>query len=106
MRELFDEADRKGQAFLIRIVQNRKTVENKKIMDEIRIKPCSGRVKTKIPRNSRAGVKEREAALQIRYAGFEVKRPRILNKNKELKETQKLNVIYAREEQQGKDAGA
>jgi hypothetical protein len=49
-------------------------------------------------------VKEREAALRIRYAGFEVKRPRILNKNKELKETQKLNVIYVREEQQDKAA--
>jgi hypothetical protein len=104
MYELFDEADRKGHAFLIRIVQNRKTVENKKIMDEIRAKPCLGRVKTKIPRNSRAGVKEREATLQIRYANFEVKRPSILNKNKGLKETQKVNVIYVREEQQDKAA--
>jgi hypothetical protein len=102
MYELFDEAERAGQAFLIRIAQNRKTVENKKIMDEIRAKPCLGRVKTKIPRDSRAGVKEREATLQIRYADFEVKRPNILNKNKGLKETQKVNVIYVREEQQGK----
>jgi hypothetical protein len=102
MYELFDEAGRGGRAFLIRIVQNRKTVENKKIMDEIRAKPCFGRVRTKIPRDSRAGVKEREATLQIRYANFEVKRPSILNKNKDIKETQKVNVIYVREEQQDK----
>jgi hypothetical protein len=102
MYELFDEADRDGQAFLIRIVQNRKTVENKKIIDEIRTKPCTGRVKTKDPRNSRAVVKEREAVLQIRYANFEVRRPFILNKNKDLKETQKVYVIYVQEEQQDK----
>ena len=32
MYELFDEADSKRQAFLIRIVQNRKTAENEKIL--------------------------------------------------------------------------
>ena len=100
MYELFDEAESKGQAFLIRIVQNRKTVENEKILDEIRAKPCMGRVKTVIPRNSRAGVKEREAVLQIRYDSFEIKRPSILNKVKHLKAAQEATVIYVREEPQ------
>jgi len=102
MYELFDEADRTGQAFLIRIVQNRKTVENEKTLDEVRSKPCMGRVKTRIPRNSRAGVKEREALLQIRYEHFEIKRPQILNKIKNLKDVQEVNIIYVREEQQDK----
>jgi len=53
MYELFNEADINGQAFLIRIAQNRKTVDNQKILDEIREKPCNGRVKTRIPRYSR-----------------------------------------------------
>ena len=39
MYELFDEADGKGQAFLIRIAQNRKTAEDEKILDAIRAKP-------------------------------------------------------------------
>jgi len=98
MYELFDEADSKGQAFLIRIVQNRKTVENRKILDEIRAKPCMGRVKTIIPRNSRGGVKERETILQIRYDRFEIKRPNISNKIKRLKGTQEATVIFIREE--------
>ena len=98
MYELFDGAESKGQAFLIRIVQNRKTVENGKILDEIRAKPCMGRVKTVIPRNSRAGVKEREAVLQIRYGRFGIKRPSILNKVKHLKATREATVIYVREE--------
>ena len=41
MYELFDEADSTGQAFLIRIAQNRKTAGNHKILDAIRAKPCA-----------------------------------------------------------------
>jgi len=59
-----------------------------------------GRVKTVIPRNSRAGVKEREAVLQIRHDRFQIKRPSILNKIKHLKDTQEATVIYVREEEQ------
>jgi hypothetical protein len=42
--ELFDEADNEGRLFLIRIAQNRRTIDNQKILDEIREKPCTGRV--------------------------------------------------------------
>ena len=100
MYELFDEAEREGKAFLIRIVQNRKTVENEKILDEIRKKECFGRVKTTVARNSRKGLKEREAVFQIRYGSFAIKRPEILDKVKHLKASQQVNVIYVREEQQ------
>ena len=102
MYELFDEAERESQAFLIRIVQNRKTVENEKILDEIRKRTCMGKVKTTIPRDSRRGFKEREAVLQIRYHGFQIQRPLILNKVKNLKSTHEVNVIYVREEPQDK----
>jgi hypothetical protein len=99
---LFNEAGHTGQAFLIRIAENRKTVKNEKILDGMRKKQCMGRVKTSIPRNSRAGVKEREAVLQIRYESFEIKRHEILNKIKHLEASQEINVIYVREEQQDK----
>jgi hypothetical protein len=102
MYELFDGAEREGLAFLIRIAQNRKTVENEKILDEIRIKQCMGMVKTTIPRDSRRGFKERGAVLQIRYHGFEIRRPLILNKVKHLKASHEVNVIYVCEEQQDK----
>jgi len=102
MYELFDEADSAGQAFLIRIAQNRKTAENEKILDAIRAKPRMGRVKAVIPRNSRAGAKEREAVLQIRHGRFDIKRPSILNKIKHLKDAREATVVHAREEQQDK----
>jgi hypothetical protein len=101
MYELFDAAVRAGQPFLIRIVQNRKTVENTKILDEIKKEPCVGKVKVTIPRNSRRNLKEREAVLQIRHHCFEVKRPLNLNKVKHLQAAHKINVIYVQEEQLG-----
>jgi hypothetical protein len=101
MYELFDEAVRTEQPFLIRIAQNRKTIENTKILDEIKEKPCVGKVKVMLPRNSRKSLKEREAVLQIRHHCFEVKRPLILNKVKHLQAAHKVNVIYVHEEQSG-----
>ena len=95
--ELIDEASNEGQRFLIRIVHNRKTVGNEKILDEIREKPCMGEVKTKVPRDSRRGAKEREATLQIRYCNFAIKRPKNLKRYSHLKAFHGVNVIYIKE---------
>jgi hypothetical protein len=103
MYELFDKAEQNDRLFLIRIVQNRMTVENERILDEIREKPCSGRINTVIPRDSRRNLKEREIVLQIRCASFEVKKPQIKNVNKELLPSVKANVIYVKEENPPKD---
>ena len=102
MYELFDEADKKGMPFLIRIKNNRKTVGNEKILDKIRSKRCMGKIKAVIPRNSRNGTREREAVLQIRYGGFEIKRPELLDKFKHIKSAHEINVIYVKEELRNK----
>jgi hypothetical protein len=99
MYELFDEAVRTGQSFLIRVVQNRKTVENTKVLDEIIKKPCVGIVKATIPRDSRKGLKEREAILQIRHSSFKIKRPENLNKIKHLQGAHQVHVVHVQEEQ-------
>jgi hypothetical protein len=98
MYEFFDKAVQNEWLFLIRIVQNRMTVEHERILDEIRKKPCVGRVNTVIPRDSRRNLKERETVLQIRYAPFEVKKPQILNMNTMLLPSININVIYVKEE--------
>jgi hypothetical protein len=98
MYELFAKAQALKEPVLIRIVQNRLTVENKGILGEIRKKRCQGRVEVTIPRDSRSGIPEREAVLQIRYASYAVKRPQILNKVKTLPEVVDLHVIYVKEE--------
>jgi hypothetical protein len=105
MYELFAKAETLGQPFLIRIVQNRMTVENKRILDEIRKKRCHGWAGVTIPRDSRSGIPEREAVLQLRYAPFTIKRPHILNPVKTLPESITVNVIYVREKKPPKGKG-
>ncbi|MDR0629578.1 MAG: IS4 family transposase [Treponema sp.] len=106
MYELFCKAETLRQPFLIRVVQNRMTVENKRVLEEIRKKRCQGRVEVTIPRDSRSGIPEREAVLQLRYASFTIQRPHILKPIKTLPESIEVTVIYVKEERppKGKDA--
>jgi hypothetical protein len=98
MYEFFAKAVSLNKPFLIRIVQNRMTVENKRILDEIRKKQPQGRVGVTIPRDSRNGIPKRDAVLQLQYACFHVKRPQILNSVKTLPGSLDITVIYAKEE--------
>jgi hypothetical protein len=68
------------------------------LCDEIRKKRRQGRVEATIPRDSRSNVPEREAALQVRYAPYAIKRPQLLNKIKTLPDSIAMQVIYVREE--------
>jgi hypothetical protein len=98
MHGLFARAQPLEEPVLIRIVQNRMTVENRKILDEIRKKRCQGRVEVRLPRDSRSGIPEREAVLQVRHTSYSVKRPQILDKVKTLPDTIDLRFIYVKEE--------
>jgi hypothetical protein len=105
MYELFDAAETEGQLFLIRAAQNRMTADSLKILDEVRKKHCMGKAGITIPRDSRKNIEERDGILQIRYGYFEIKRPHILNKNKALKDSIGVWVIYAKEENPPKGEG-
>jgi hypothetical protein len=87
-----------GWLFLIRVIQNRLTAENGKILDKIRKKAVQGRVTVHIPRDSRRNIKARDVVLMVRFAQFEIKKPQILNKNKDLPQSIQANVIYVKEE--------
>jgi hypothetical protein len=104
MYELLDAAESGGHLFLIRIAQNRMTMDNKRILDAVRKKHCAGKAEVTIPRDSRRNLKEREAVLQIRHEKFEIKRPQILNKNKTLKDSVTVWVVHAKEERPPKGA--
>jgi hypothetical protein len=75
------------------------TIENKRILDEIRKKRSQGRVEIRLLRDSRSGIPEREAVLQLRYARYSVKKPQILNKVKTVPEVIDLHIIHVKEEQ-------
>jgi hypothetical protein len=70
------------EVVVLRIVQDRMTVENKRILDEIPKKRCQGRVEVRLLRDRRSSIVEREAVVQMRYAAYSVKRPQILDKIK------------------------
>ncbi|MCL2479741.1 MAG: IS4 family transposase [Treponema sp.] len=98
MYELLHATETGGHLFLIRVAQNRLTVNNRQVLDMIRREHCKGKVEITIPRDSRSNVKEREAIVQLRYDRFEIKRPQILKKNKALAASLGVWVIYAKEE--------
>jgi hypothetical protein len=99
---LFVKAHLLDEPVLIRIVQNRMTAEDERILDEIRRKRCQGRVEVTLPRDSRSSIPEREAVLEMRYASYSVKRPHILNPVKTLPECIAMQVIYVKEEKSPK----
>lgn len=98
MYELFDEIESNGRLFLIRVAQNRVTKDNQRIMDAIKERDCIAKIGVTIPRDSRRCIKERNTILQIRHDTFEIRRPERLNRNEKLKESQKVSVIYVKEE--------
>jgi len=96
--ELFGAAESSNRLFLIRIAQNRMSVDDCLIMDSIREKECMGRMQITIPRDSRRNLKERNVILELRFGCYEIKRPKILDKNKDLSSSLSVYVIYAKEE--------
>jgi hypothetical protein len=96
---LFTKAKALDEAFLIRIVHNRITVGNERILDEIQRGQCQGRVVMSIPRDSRSSIPQGEAVLQVRYAPpFTIKKPYSLAPVKTVAEWIEVNVIYIKEE--------
>ncbi|MDR2490568.1 MAG: hypothetical protein LBD20_04100 [Spirochaetaceae bacterium] len=74
------------------------TVDDQKILDEIRLNSVEGRQKVHIPRDTRKNIKGRDITLEIRYASFEIKKPEIKNKDKTLLPSLRVNVVYVKEE--------
>lgn len=99
MYELFEKGEKENKLFLVRIVQNRLTTTNEKIIDEIKTAVPIGSIETVIPRDSRRNIPKRTAKLNISYKSFEVKKPYSRQKDSHLDSTVTMNVIYVREEQ-------
>jgi hypothetical protein len=95
--ELFDTAESGGHLLLVRAAWNRLANGNQKTLDCMRRKRCDGKAEVAVPRDSRRNLKERKAVLQIRHRHFEIRCPPPL-KDRGLKDSLKVWVIYAKEE--------
>jgi len=93
--ELFCRANEKKQEYLVRAKSNRNTNEGKKLFNIIKDEKVSGKVVVNIPRDTRNGIKEREATLTIKYKKVEIKKPKDL---KGYKDSITINIVLAVEE--------
>lgn len=82
--EFMNEIASKNRIFLIRCAQNRRTMENERILDAIRAHKCRGEISLRIPRDSRKNIPERDVVFELKYKQFSIKRPTIRAKNKNL----------------------
>jgi hypothetical protein len=98
MYELFEKAEKTNQSFVIRIVQNRMTVDGTKMLDEVKKSSPIGSMEVKIPRNTHKNQREREATLSIRAKTFEVKKPYHRRNDKHLSGSVKMSVVYVSED--------
>lgn len=95
MYELYEKAVLEDKSFLIRVTQNRYSINNEKIIHEIKKVPFKGSQEVVIPRDSKTKTPERDTTLWITYQDFEVKVP---NRKKAECEV-RMNVIYVTEQQ-------
>ena len=90
MYELYEKAVLEGKSFLIRVTQNRYSLNNEKIIHEIKKIPFKGSREVVIPRNPKTTTPESNTTLWITYKKFEVKIPKRIKTETEVT----MNVIY------------
>jgi len=95
--EFINEIDSNNRSFLIRIAQNRVTVDNEKIMNAVSKEEVLKTVKITVPRNSHKNLPERKANVEIRVKQCDIKRPAHLNKNQELASSVSAYIIHVKE---------
>jgi hypothetical protein len=96
--ELYALAESTGESFVIRAFHNRLNTENTRIIDDLSNSAPAGKVKIVIPANHATKSKEREAVFSVRYKSFDVKKPQILYREKELPSSLMLSLISVKEE--------
>lgn len=97
--ELYALAERTGEKFIVRTTShNRMTTDGEKTLDVLRETSAVGVDNVIVPANHATKTKEREAVLAIRYKIFDVRKPVILNPNKELETSLNLTLISLTEE--------
>jgi hypothetical protein len=90
--ELYAQAERLGEDFIIRLTHDRVTDDEIKVLSQIRGTKASGEVEINIPRNSRAGTLPRIAKMEVAYCSVRIKKPAHIN-DESLPETLKMNIV-------------
>ena len=90
--EFYSEAIKRGEDFIIRAVQNRRTDENEKILTKLREAKPIDKVMIHIPRNSRKNIPAREVEMEIAYAQVNIIKPTKI-KDKQIAPQLPINLV-------------
>jgi hypothetical protein len=90
--ELYAAAMEIEKDFVIRVVHDRKTAENEKVIQKVRNKRACGQVTVNIPRNTRNNRPAREALMEVACCSVKVLKPNIINSRNVLDSIQ-MNIV-------------
>lgn len=101
--ELFHLAEKEKESFLVRIVQNRITMDGKRIMDELRQKSAKGSLLVHQGRNPKDNIPARNVLMNFTHERFEIKKP--ARRKEELSKVLSVTGIHVYETGVPKDKG-
>lgn len=90
--ELYAQAQELGEDFVIRVVHDRITETNEKILSQIRRTKAAGQVTVNIPRNSRTKIPAHEADMEVAYCTVNIKKPMNVTDNS-LPNSLTMNIV-------------
>jgi len=95
--EYMSTIDSRKKSFITRIVQNRMTSDNERILDAIKKEKTENSIIIRVPRNPLKKKKARDAELEIRFAKYEIKCPDRLKNNEKYSKPIAISVVYVKE---------
>ena len=96
--ELYAQAQRMGESFVIRAVHNRLTVEKESAVQTLRESAPVDRTTITVSANRGAATKEREALMTVQYQCADILKPQIRRKEDDLEPSLRLTLIRLAEE--------
>jgi hypothetical protein len=90
--ELYADAERQNEKFLIRVIHNRYDDNGDRILNKVRRNKSLGSIVVEIPRNSRKNEKARQAIMEISYCKVSAKKPNRL-KTENIPESLSMNIV-------------
>ena len=94
--ELFDLADKKKTLFLVRVVQNRKTLDNQLLMSALKEQEAKGFLVVDIARNAKENTPARKVLMNFTYQEYEIICPKT-RKEEHLSKSLKITGIHVYE---------
>ena len=91
--ELFDLAEKEREVFLVRILHNRVTTDDKKLMSDLANEDSKGTLVVRMARNPKESTPARDVLMRFTYKEYEIKRP-VRRRESHISQSLKVTGIY------------